>query len=110
MSTNPTPSTPAKACGKMPESYDGTTENYRGFRTRMKVYLRLNRDVYLDDEERILFCLSMIQGGSWAQQYAENAMEMYLDKGFPNADIFWETLDHFFIDRNEEDLAAGQLE
>src|SRR5271155_2442441 len=76
----------------------------------MKVYLRLNKDVYLDNEEKILFCLSMIQGGSWAQQYTESAMEQYIDKGFPTLDACWEQLDHFFIDRNAEDLAAGQLE
>ena len=110
MSTNPTPSTPAKAHGKMPEPYDGTTEKYRGFQTQMKVYLQLNKDVYLDDEEKILFCLSMVQGGGWVQQYAENTMERFIDKGFPTLDNLWKQLDRFFINRNKEDQAASQLE
>ena len=112
-SSNPAPTNVAhpKARGKMPEPYNGKPETYRGFRTQMKVYLRINKDVYDNDEDRCLFILSMIQDGNWAQLYAETAMDEMITSGkFVTIDVLWGQLDDHFIDRNAEDQAAAQLE
>src|SRR3984957_7874425 len=113
MSSNPAPPnvTHPKARGKMPEPYNGKPETYRGFRTQMKVYLRINKDVYDNDEDRCLLILSMIQAGSWAQLYAETAMEEMITSGnWVTIGALWTQMDDHFIDRNSEDQAAAQLE
>jgi len=109
MSTNPT-TAHAKACGKMPESYNGKPEAHKGFKTQMKVYLRINKDIYTTDKDCCLFILSMIQDGGWVQLYVEECMEDMINKNkFHKIDDLWTQLDRFFTDWNAEDQAATQL-
>jgi hypothetical protein len=103
--------TDTKACGKMPESYDGTPAAYRGFKTQVKVYLWMNKKLYATDEEHCLFTCLLIRGNGWAQIYTENYMEAVIYKNvFPNNTKLWDKLDSVFIDWNECDRAANQLE
>jgi hypothetical protein len=105
-----TTTTDAKARGKMPEIFDGAPGAYKGFRTQVKVYLRMNQKLYSTDEERCLFTCSLIRGEGWAQIYAEDYMESVIEKNdFPTDKKLWEELDSVFVDRNERDRAANQL-
>jgi len=114
MSTTPPPPavTPhAKARGKIPEPYNGKPEAYRGFRTQMKVYLQINKDIYDTDEDHCLFILSMIRDNNWAQLYAETLMEeMITARRYLAINTLWTQLDGHFTNRNAEDQAAVQLE
>ena len=108
----PTTITPhAKAHGKMPEPYNRKPKAYQGFQTQMKVYLRINKDIYNTDETHCLFILSMIQDGNWVQLYAEMLMDKMITQGnFLAIDVLWMQLDSYFTNQNAEDQAATQLE
>ena len=109
MSTNPIV-THAKARGKMPKPYNGKPEAYWGFRTQMKVYLWINKDIYNTDKDRCLFILTMIQDGNWVQLYAETLMDEMIMKGsFLMINVLWIQLNNYFTDQNVEDQAAAQL-
>ena len=93
-----------------PESFDGYPGNFRKFKRQYRLYLCANKESYSRDEEKIMFILSYMKGGSaelWAGSYIDQAV---LQKDWGNWDEFVAQLDHNFTDRNETCRAMEKLE
>ena len=84
-----------------PESFNKYPGNYRKFKRQYRLYLCTNKESYPKSEEKIMFVLLYMKGGSvelWAGSYIDRAVSQ-MDWG--DWDEFIAQMDHNFIDRNE---------
>ena len=93
-----------------PELFDGYPGNFRKFKRQYGLYLCANKESYQESEEKIMFVLLYMKGGSmelWAGSYIDKAV---LQKDWGNWEEFIAQLDHNFTDQNETQRAMEKLE
>src|ERR1700730_6133786 len=84
-----------------PELFDRYPANFRKFKRQYGLYLCANKEAYPGSEEKIMFILLYMKGGSaelWAGSYIDKAV---LQKDWGDWDEFIAQLDYNFTNHNE---------
>lgn len=92
-----------------PADFDGS--DFTAFRRQINLYLTVNKDAILGDEERIIFVLSFMKTGlasQWAENFYEKSMADTV-KGFGKFDAFMKALQETFEDPNKGRNAQHKL-
>jgi hypothetical protein len=94
-----------------PKAFDGKPKNLRKFLQDTQLYLHINREVYDDDEAKIAFVLSLLEGTAttWKEQYLDNNVDAFGDYDFPMYDAFIGELERDFRDVDAKADALYQL-
>ncbi|TFY52345.1 hypothetical protein EVG20_g10590 [Dentipellis fragilis] len=79
MSSNPAPTTTSNAeIGVKPEPFEGDRAKSKEFKTRIRLFLKVNQTKYASKDAKIALFLDLCQGpiaGIWATQHGEEILE-----------------------------------
>jgi hypothetical protein len=95
-----------------PTPFDGDRKKTETFLQECRVYLRINRGVYITDEDKIIFILSFMNSKEalrWKQTYLRAILTPDGDMNFPDIHTFISLLENYFQPTNIGQDAAHQL-
>jgi len=109
--TEPQPREAKELRINLPKPFNGNRSNLNCFIQDCAVYLKINRNVYNDDDKKIAFMLSLLDSGEpamWKEQFIKSAMDG--DKiDFPMYEEFLQLFKNAFKDVDQVNEAMNDL-